>query len=234
MKLGVLHYRGRGGCADVAEIARRQSCLRYFVATFRVVHIRRQLRRAVAGATIRLTIPRRWLLLLLLLLTRHRRVRSVIVGGTLRVYVVLVVMRIRDLVHRLGRIQIWDLVEASLAVGGRDAVESSVVTSRWSLSSRSVLLRLAPIARRSLVLPVLSITLVSPIHRRMSTRRLSCVVIAIILLLLLFLIPMHRGRVIVGRDGLVMHQGGRPTVVVSVDEGGLQGTNYRGMVEVAR
>lgn len=231
MKLGVLHYRGRGGCTHVADVARRQPRLRYFAAIFRVVHVRWKLRRIIGGGTIRLAIPRRWLLLL----TRHRRVRSVIVGGTLRVHFVLVVMRIRDLIHRLGRAQIRDLVEAGLAVRGRDAVESSIVTSRWRVPSLSALLRLVPLAGRSLVLPVLPITLVSPIRRRVSTRRrLSRVVIAVILLLLLLLfIPMHRGQVIAGRGGLVMHQGGRPTVV-SVDEGGLQGTNYRGMVEVAR
>lgn len=44
---------------------------------------------------------------------------------------------------------------------------------------------------------------------------------------------MHRRQVIANRGGLVVHQGGRPAVV-SVNEGGLQGTNYRGMVEAAR
>jgi hypothetical protein len=51
---------------------------------------------------------------------------------------------------------------------------------------------------------------------------------------LLLLLSTHRGQMIARVvAGLVVHQSGRPTAI-SVDEGGLQGTNYRGMVEAAR
>lgn len=106
MKLGVLHYRGRGRyAAGVVE-----SRLRRFVAIFRITRVRCELRRVIAGAAIRLMLPRG------LLLTRLRRIWSVIVGGALR-DVILVVMRIRDLVRRLGHTQIRDLTKAGLVVG---------------------------------------------------------------------------------------------------------------------
>lgn len=79
------------------------------------------------------------------------------------------------------------------------------------------------------MLPVLPVTFVTTICR-VPTRRLSRVVVAVTWLLLLF-IPMHRGQVVLA--DLVVHQGGR-SAVVSVGERGLQGTNYRGMVEAAR
>lgn len=152
MKLGVLHYRGRGRyAAGVAEPR-----LRRFAAIFRVARVRRELRRVIAGAAIRLMFPRR-------LLTR---VRLVMVGdGALR-DVVLVVMRIQDLVRRFGHPQIRDLVEAGLAVG---CVEGGIAAPRRGVPLPA-LLRLAAIARRPLVLPVLPVTLVPPI-RRVSARR---------------------------------------------------------------
>lgn len=155
-----------------------------------------------------------------------------IVAGALR-DVVLVVMRIRDLVCRLGHAQIRDLVEAGLAVGCIDKGGIAAVPQRSVSVSLSALLRLAPIARRSLVLPVFPITLVPPIRRVSTRRRLSRVVIAVIRLLLLLFVPMHRRQVVANGGGLRVHQGGRPAAV-SVDVGGLQGTNYRGMVEAAR
>jgi len=233
VQLGVLHYRGRGRCAGVAE-ARGGRTPRFgrFVAIFRVARVH-ELLRAVGRLPIRLALPIRLLLLLLLLLLLARRIRTMIVARALR-DVVLVVVRIRDLVHRLRHAQIRDLMEAGLA-GGR-ADEGRVGAPRWRdlAASLSILLRLAPIGRRALVLPVLPVTIVPPI-RRVSTRRLSTVVIAVIrLLLLLLLVPTHRGQMIARVvAGLVVHQAGR-SAAVSVDEGGLQGTNYRGMVEAAR
>jgi len=75
----VLHYHGRGRFTKVAE-ASRQSCLERFAASFRVARIvRDELRRIVAGTVIHLVLPG------LLLLARHRRIRSIgIIGGTLR------------------------------------------------------------------------------------------------------------------------------------------------------
>lgn len=243
MKLGVLHYRGRGRFAGVASYQgrRRWSRLRRFTAIFqrRVARVARELRRVVGDAAIRLALP--------LLLTR--RVRSMKFGGTLRDVLVLVVMRIRDLVHSLGHAQVRDLTEDGRIARGRVlayVVVTSLLRGYVSSSRRlpATLLRLAPIARRTI--PILSITLVTPIRRRVPARRrrLSRVVINLAvtrrrLLLLLGVIPMHRGRqaVIAGMIGgrLVVHQGGRPDTVIGVDEGGLQRTNYRGLVvEVAR
>jgi len=118
VKLGVLHYRGRGRyAAGVVE-----SRFRHFVAIFRVARIRCELGRVIASTAIRLMLPRRLLLLLLMRL----RVWSVIIGGALR-DVILVVMRIRDLVRRLRHAQIRDLTKASLVVGCID--KGSIVTS---------------------------------------------------------------------------------------------------------
>lgn len=83
--------------------------------------------------------------------------------------VILVVMRIQDLV-RFGHAQIWDLMKTGLAVGCVD--KGGIVAPRRRVPLPA-LLRLATIARSSLVLPILSIALVPPI-RRVSTRcRLS-------------------------------------------------------------
>lgn len=159
---------------------------------------------ALGGAAVRLSLPYR--------LARARRVGPVIVGGALR-DVVLVVMGVGDLV-RLRYAELLDLVEAGLAGGPVERVRRPPRVAAAPL----LLLPLRPFVLLVLLAPLVAAASVTP--------RLSRVVVRVVPLLLL---RMRRGQVI---DGLVARQGGR--TVVRVNEGCLQGANYRGMVEAAR
>lgn len=161
VQLGVLHYRRRGRRSSIAQI-RRQS-LR-LVPVLRVPGIR-VMRSVLGRATIR-RLPFPYLL-------AGARIRSVIIGWTLR-DVVLVVMGIRDFV-RLGYTELLDLVETRLA-GGRARVRF-----RPPRDIRPPLL-LLPLA--TLVLPVFLAPIARPVRRVAALRLPRGVVVRVILLIL--------------------------------------------------
>lgn len=163
VQLGVLHYRRRGRRSPIAQI-RRQS-LRLAPA-LRVARVR-VMRGALCRATVR-RLPFPYLL-------AGARIRSVIIGGTLR-YVVLVVMGIRDFV-RLGYTELLHLVKTRLAGGG---ARVRLRPPRGGGVHRPPLL-LLPLA--ALVLPVFLAPLARPV-RRVAARLSRGVVVRVILLLL--------------------------------------------------
>lgn len=136
-----------------------------------------------------------------------------IVGWTLR-DVIFVIMGIGDFVS-LGYTEFLDLVEARLA-GGRARVRVCSPGSFWPP------LFLLPLA--TLVLPVLLTSVARPVAR-MAARLPRRVVVRVVLLLLVGM--SHHGKMI-----LVLCQGRWSAVRVHVR--GLQGANYRGMIEAAR
>lgn len=163
VQLGVLHYRRRGRRSSIAQI-RRQS-LR-LVPVLRVPCIR-VMRSALGRATIR-RLPFPYLL-------AGARIRSVIIGGTLR-DVVLVIMGIRDFV-RLGYAELLDLVETRLAGGG------ARVRFRPPRGYIRPPLLLLPLAT-TLVLPVFLAPIARPVRRVAALRLPRGIVVRVILLVL--------------------------------------------------
>lgn len=169
MQLCVLHYRRRGRRSSIAQI-RRQS-LR-LVPVLTVPRTVRVMRTALGRATIR-RLPLPYLL-------AGARIRSVIIGRTLR-YVVLVIMGIRDFV-RLGYTELLHLVETRLAGGGGGS-RVRFPPPRGHIRPPLLLLPLAA----TLVLPVFLAPIARPVHRSVAAlpwlpvRRLVVRVILLVL-----------------------------------------------------
>lgn len=201
MQLSVLHYRRRGRRSPAAQIPRQSLRI---VPVVRVAGVR--VVRVLRRATIRLSFPH---------LLAGARVRPVIVGGTLR-DVVLVVMRIINFI-RLRYAELLNLMEARLA-RGRARVR---VRPPGGVRPSLFLFRLS-----ALVFLVLLALVAGPI---------TCVatpfprgnVVRVILLLPVRMRRRHSGQVI-----LVLRQ--RGWTAVRVNERRLQGANYRGVVQAAR